>query len=171
MNILDYLVPKKGWGYLMTQNGASEEEEPPAAEAEQPEPADAQQPKPASAEARQPEQVSANPVTPPAMEASPPPPREEEPRPAAAAPEAPVQETPAPALEPSPARTDSFSSDGPLEADLRDLFSEASVMDPQLASLLGRIGDVGADDLAAELRDFSRAIGAEGAGSEGRTPG
>ena len=188
MNILDYVVPKRGWGYLLPQNGTSEEQEPPSAEAEQPEPvsaeaqksvpssaeapepepvsAEAQKSVPSSAEAPEPEPVSAEAVTPTAMEASPPPQREE-----AAASAAPAPEPSPPALEPSPARTDSYSSDGPLEANLRDLFSEASVVDPQLASLLGRIGDVGADDLAAELRDFSRAIGAEGAGSEGRTPG
>ena len=178
MNILDYVVPKKGWGYLLPQNETSEDEEPLAPEAEQPEPAraEAQEPEPvsteaqksvpSSAETQEPEPVSADPVTPTAMEATPPPQREE-----AAASAAPAPEPPSPALEPSPARADSYSSDGPLEADLRDLFSEASVMDPQLASLLGRIGDVAADDLASELRDFSRAIGADGAGSEGRTPG
>ena len=158
MNILDYVIPKKGWGYLMAQTGAGDEEEPQAGDSDLPEPA--------IAEAEDPVPVSARPVSPPLMEAVPPPQREEEAESAAPTPGA-----PAPALAPSPAQTDSYSSDGPLEAGLRDLFAEASVVDPQLVSLLRRIGPVGADDLAAELKDFSRAIGAEGAGSEGRTPG
>ena len=158
MNILDYVIPKKGWGYLMPQPGAGDEEEPQAG--------DPILPEPTVAEPENPAPVSARPVSPPLMEAIPPPQPEEEAEPAPPAPGA-----PAPALAPSPAQTGSYSSDGPLEAGLRDLFSEASVVDPQLVSLLRRIGHVGADDLAAELKDFSRAIGAEGAGSEGRTPG
>ncbi len=168
MNILDYVIPKKGWGYLMPQPGAGEEEEPQAGDSDLPEPA--------IAEAEDPVQASARPVPPPLMEVSLPPQREEEaespsfPQKRESSP-APTPGATAPALAPPPTRTDSYGRDGPLEAGLRDLFTEASVMDPQLVSLLRRIGHVGADDLAAELKDFSRAIGAEGAGSEGRTPG
>ena len=39
MNILDYVIPKKGWGYLMPQTGAGEEEEPQTADSILPEPA------------------------------------------------------------------------------------------------------------------------------------
>ena len=168
MNILDYVIPKKGWGYLMPQTGAGEEEEPQTADSDLPEPA--------IAVAVDPAPVSPGPVSPPLMEASPPPQPEEEAEPPSfpqkrESSPAPAPGAPAPALAPSPTQTDSYSSDGPLEAGLRDLFAEASVVDPQLVSLLRRIGHVGADDLAAELKDFSRAIGAEGAGSEGRTPG
>jgi hypothetical protein len=168
MNILDYVIPKKGWGYLMPQPGAGEEEEPQAEDSDLPEPA--------IAEAEDPVPASARTVPPPLMEVSLPPQREEEaespsfPQKRESSP-APTPGATAPALASPPARTDSYSRDGPLEAGLRDLFTEASVMDPQLVSLLRRIGHVGADDLAAELKDFSRAIGAEGAGSEGRTPG
>ena len=168
MNILDYVIPKKGWGYLMPQPGAGEEKEPRAGDSDLPDPA--------IAEAEDPVPASARPVSPPLMEAVPPPQREEEaespsfPQKWESSP-APAPGATAPALASPPARTDSYGRDGPLEAGLRDLFTEASVMDPQLVSLLRRIGHVGADDLAAELKDFSRAIGAEGAGSEGRTPG
>ncbi len=156
MNILDYVIPKKGLGYLMPQPDAGEEEGPQTGNAAEP----------ASAEAEDPGPAGAATVSPPEMEADPPTQREEQ-----AAPAAPEPEAAEAAAAPSPDRADSYGSDGPLDAGLRDLFSEASVMDPQLASLVKGVDRVSAEDLAAELRDFSRAIGAEGAGSGGRTPG
>ena len=39
-------------------------------------------------------------------------------------------------------------------------------MDPQLETLLGRVGDLNARDLANELRELSKSIGAD----QGRRP-
>lgn len=49
-----------------------------------------------------------------------------------------------------------------LDADIRDLFTEhTTVMDPQLEALLARVENVDARDLADELRQFARSIGAD----------
>lgn len=48
-----------------------------------------------------------------------------------------------------------------LERPLRQLFTENSAMDPQLEGLLGRVAKMGARDLADELKDLSRFIGAD----------
>ena len=177
MDILDYVIPKKGWSIPMPRVGAGGEEEPQAAEDERvsaPAKAEAEDEGPVSQETD--EDPAAQ--TGEAAEAATPEPAPPEP---VITTETPVGEaaeaaTPEPASrpssrEPSATRAEPSGGEGPLEADLRDLFAEASVVDPQLASLVRRIDRVAADDLAAELKDFSRAIGAEGAGSEGRTPG
>ena len=64
---------------------------------------------------------------------------------------------PASSSEPAGAGVES----APLDSPLRDLFTEASTMDPQLESLLKRVEKVDARGLAEELREFSRSVGAD----------
>ena len=79
-----------------------------------------------------------------------------------------------PAPEGAPTSNPSGSPDSPsrsdsLEQPLRDLFAQAEVKDPHLSSLLARVEDVDVKTLASELRDFARALGAEGAGRSGES--
>ncbi len=145
MGLLDYVFPRKREGGSTPQDGAGREEESGAGESGAPAPALAAAEGSESGEAASTPRHGDAPHTP--------------------------EPAPLPALASFPTQTDSYSSDGPLDAGLRDMFTGASVMDPQLAALMKRVEQVAADDLAAELRDFARAIGAEGAESGGRTPG
>ena len=79
-----------------------------------------------------------------------------------------------PAPEGAPTSNPSGSPDSPsrsdsLEQPLRDLFAQAEAKDPHLSSLLARVEDVDVKTLASELRDFARALGAEGAGRSGES--
>ena len=60
-----------------------------------------------------------------------------------------------------PDPTPTNSEPGTLEAPLRDLFTEGSALDPQFEALLERVEKVDARDLATELRDLARSIGAD----------
>ena len=62
---------------------------------------------------------------------------------------------------PAPAAASSEGDRDPLDAPLRDLFTQASSMDPQLEALLKRVDKVDAKDLIDDLRQFSQSIGAD----------
>ena len=52
----------------------------------------------------------------------------------------------------------------PLEAPLRDLFTENQTADPQLEALLAMVDKITAQDLVDELQSFSSSIGADSPG-------
>ena len=62
-----------------------------------------------------------------------------------------------------PAGTQAEADDGSdtLDSPLRDLFTEAAGVDPMLQSLLARVGEINARDLADELKQFAKSVGAE----------
>ena len=51
----------------------------------------------------------------------------------------------------------------PLDNPLRDLFTEAQAMDPQLEALLKRVDKISAKDLITELHAFAKSVGVESA--------
>lgn len=85
-------------------------------------------------------------------------------------PSASQQPAPAPSETPQPAPTD--DGDDALASPLRDLFTEASSMDPQLKQLLERVEDINAQEIYADLQDFMKTIGADKieSASEGAPP-
>ena len=74
--------------------------------------------------------------------------------------QAPTPISPAPAPSPAAAAPEG-AAEANLESPLRSLFTESSVMDPQLQALLGMVERVEAQDLLGELQEFSKALGAE----------
>ena len=103
-------------------------------------------PQPSAAAPAPPQQPSGQPA--PAQQPAAPP------APAAQAPPSPVQPQPAPP-------TGGDSSDDSLAGGLRELFTESSTIDPQLEALLKKVEAVSASDLANDLKDFAKSIGAE----------
>ena len=71
-----------------------------------------------------------------------------------------------PTLNPSGSPNPASGSDA-LDKPLRELFAQAETRDPHIESLMRLVEDVDMKTLASELRDFVRAIGAEGAGRSG----
>ena len=68
---------------------------------------------------------------------------------------------PVPTPTPAPTPTATTADDGSLDSPLRELFTEHSTLDPQLETLLAKVEKLDARDLANELREFARFIGAE----------
>ncbi len=85
----------------------------------------------------------------------------QQPAPAAASPPAESAEAQAPAPSETPQPAPSDEGDDALASPLRDLFTEASSMDPQLKQLLERVEQINAQEIYADLQDFVKTIGAD----------
>ena len=80
----------------------------------------------------------------------------------AAIPDAPPAPPPPAQAPPSGEPTAQAEAD-PLDNPLRDLFTEASAMDPMLEALLKRVDEITAQDLITELKAFAKSVGVESA--------